>query len=483
MSYELQVIDPGLMELGGHHAGFATTLKYLLNEHYANQPASVTVYTHQAIDKRLERKLTHEVSANTQNISINGVFKTNFYQLFEKQNTIADANVFISKLACEYFATLSAIYEGYDSQLELKGTIANVVFFYPCLSWEHANALTIALSMLDASLHNKENTSNLASRLNAQHVICAMYNPGLNHKGLTIDVSHRVKFFHGFQKLVKHPSVRLFASDKELACQYQQLLNLSASVPIHPCYLHDWGQLPNGKRLHADEGEVPKVLLYNGDAKLNKGISLLPGIIETLQEQNSNVIGQLSLELTVQYTLSWQYPEIADALKKLQQQSEEYKNLTLCKQFWSQTELIEHIISASIVLLPYSAKAYSDKSSGFLWLCGALNKPVVILGESWLSREAERLGIHYTIVPMKSDVFSDAKAAKADFLKITDAIFAVLKLELGNAVKTLSIESDIQSKNRNNVDASDIRNYRGQLYGSIFEWFAKISTQPKSSLW
>ncbi|WP_285164736.1 glycosyltransferase family protein [Shewanella goraebulensis] len=469
MPYKLVVIDPGLMELGGHHAGFATTLKFLASQTGSNQPTAIKLYANKSIDQRLLKQLELSNGDNVLSMEVEAAFTTNFYQLFEKQNTIADANSFINILAREYYQALLSFYVEFPYQSENPKSADKVVFFYPCLSWEHANALAIALTMLDGNEQvAKIKNENL---INAQHVVCAMYNPGINHNGITVSISHRLKFYHGFQRLVRHASTTIYTSDKELASQYQQLLHLQEPFEIHPCYLHDWAHLIPNKSTQGKLNRVPTVLLYNGDAKENKGINLLPTIIDSLLSLNNKTHNQQPIQLTVQYTLSWQYPEIADTLVKLDQLAEKYNNVSLYKHFWSQTELIQHLVNADVVLLPYNAEVYSDKSSGFLWLCAALNKPVVIIGKSWLSREAQRLGLQFKIVPalMKEDV--EKGLLKEHFDRVASGIIDVLTDEQSNTANKSKDTMLKQSQSNQTEALNGITQYRAQLFGPIFDWF------------
>jgi len=45
----------------------------------------------------------------------------------------------------------------------------------------------------------------------------------------------------------------------------------------------------------------------------------------------------------------------------------------------------------SAVVFNYNPVIYANKTSGFLWQACSVNAPVVVIGESWLSREAQVL--------------------------------------------------------------------------------------------
>ena len=66
------VIDPGMMEAGGHHAALLETLI-----HSESGGAKVCVLTHQQLDNDLE------IKAKNNSIQVNRFFSTNFYQHYE----------------------------------------------------------------------------------------------------------------------------------------------------------------------------------------------------------------------------------------------------------------------------------------------------------------------------------------------------------------------------------------------------------------
>ena len=339
------VIDPGMMEAGGHHAALLETLI-----HSKSDDTLVSVLTHKQLDNDLENK------AKKSGIQVHRIFSTNFYQHYEDSLNLHLGGMqhYIRLLAWEYTCALKLAAE-FDSENE-------VVCFYPCLNWEHASAISLALTM-NSDQHK------------FTHKVCCMFKP------LEIDQQSKFLYKYAFGQLAKHSKVKLFASDWETRGYYYQL---GVTIEgIHPCYLLPWQQLDV---IQTKTNSVPHLLLYMGDAKENKGFLLLPSLVKLLLA-NYNVL------LTVQYTLAWDCPKLADAITQLDELATEYKQLQLVTQFWSMTEVVRCMNETDLILCTYDTQVYQNKSSGLAWLASYFNVPVILRSECWLRREFERLGL------------------------------------------------------------------------------------------
>lgn len=346
------VIDPGMMEAGGHHAALLETLI-----HSKSEDTTVSVLTHQHLDNDLETK------AKNSGNQVHRVFSTNFYQHYEDSLNLNLSGMqhYIRLLAWEYMCALKLAAE-FDSENE-------VVCFYPCLNWEHACAISLALIM------NGE-------QYKFTHKVCCMFKP------LKIDQQSELLYKYAFGQLAKHSNVKLFASDWETREYYEELgTNIQG---VHPCYLLPWGSLDKQKIIRS---EIPHFLLYMGDAKENKGFLRLP---EVIVEAIAKFSGKV--KLTVQYTLAWDYPELAPVINTLKCLEKEYPaQLQVHTNFWSKDELQSIITSLSGVVCTYDSQTYQNKSSGLAWLCGYYNLPIIFMSQQpfWMHREIERLGITY----------------------------------------------------------------------------------------
>ena len=346
------VIDPGMMEAGGHHAALLETLI-----HSESGGAKVCVLTHKQLDDDLETK------AKNNGIQVNRFFSTNFYQHYEDSLdlNLSGMQYYIRQLAWEYACAIKYAAQGSANH--------KVVCFYPCLNWEHANAVSLALTMSD-------------ERQQYTHKVCCMFKP--------LKINHQSEWLYkySFGQLAKHSGVELFASDWETR-EYYKDLGITIQG-IHPCYLLPWSSLNKQKTASS---ETPHLLLYMGDAKENKGFLRLPEVItKAIAKFNGKV------KLTVQYTLAWDYPELAAVIYTLKRLEKNYPaQVQIYTRFWSKDELQSLITSLSGVVCTYDSQTYQNKSSGLAWLCGYYNLPIIFMSQQpfWMHREIERLGITY----------------------------------------------------------------------------------------
>lgn len=370
---QVAVIDPGLMEAGGHHAALLETLI-----HSENAETNISVFTHQELDNDLETK------AKSSGVQVHRFFSSNFYQHYEDSLdlSLSGMQYYIRLLAREYALAIQ-----FASKHSEQG---GVVCFYPCLNWEHASAVSLALELISK-------TGGIGITHNLTHKVCCMFTP--IKRLFNSELYYRM----AFSRLSTQKGVSLFASDKETQDYYQLL-----EVPIkgiHPCYLLPW------QRLNVSEekiNNVPNLLLYMGDAKENKGFLRLPNLVKQLL-----VLYDYKVSLTVQYTLSWEYPALADAIAQLNELAKEYEQLQLITQFWSTAEILRCMNETDLVLCSYDTQAYQHKSSGLAWLACHFNVPVILRGECWLSRELERLGAPCETNPSLTEQYSP-KAVQGD---------------------------------------------------------------------
>ncbi|MFZ8143277.1 hypothetical protein [Alteromonas macleodii] len=361
----LVIIDPGLYEVGGHHAA----LLYTMAAKKQKKTVDITIYSSFHVANELNE------FASSKDLKIKPWFKSNFYQHFEDNPNFKSAklNSFIRGLALEF---KSAILDA----LERKATAGDVTFWYPCVNWEHANALSLALSQLADSQQSVDCA--------CKHKVCSMFMSQKPEHKLS-----NLPYETAFRRLTKFLNVELFASDWELR-EYLERLGIKV-CGIHPCYLLPWSSLKSGKEKYINaENSSRTFLLYMGDAKENKGFTLLPALIKSLSAYYSN-----NVKFVVQYTMTWSSPELALTEQQLNKLAEQVESFELHKAFWSVGELIHILSSTNLIFCTYEASAYHFKSSGLAWLASFFNIPVVLRGESWLTREFTRLRHPFEVSP------------------------------------------------------------------------------------
>jgi hypothetical protein len=348
------VIDPGMMEAGGHHAALLSTL--IATESIVD--TEITIFGHMALDKLLAQQ------AIDHGITVKCHFSSNFYEHYSDgiELKISGIQSYIRQLAGEYYQAIQKIL------LHIGDNPA--VCFYPCLNWEHANALSLALKLIGSD------------NLHISHKVCCMFMPSKANETIA-----RLYYQMAFGQLGNIPRVTLFASDSE-TLDYYQRLNL-AIVGVHPCYLLPWQNFAIQPKKH---NTFPQLLLYMGDAKVDKGFLLLPSLVEDLLQAYD-----FQISLTIQYTLAWEYPALTEAICELNALAKKYHQLKLINEFLPTPQLIEMLNSVDTIVCTYEPSVYQTKSSGLAWLACFCNIPVVVREDCWLTREFTRLQHSFTV--------------------------------------------------------------------------------------
>jgi hypothetical protein len=345
------------MLAGGHHAGLAS---FLANTIPVEVAIKLSYVSHKDIDTSIASDLQQA------GFQVCNDFTVNFYEYFEKNKRISDMQVFINLLTSEYIKAISK-----NSVVEATNLDCPQLFFYPCLSWEHAYCLALAIKFV-------------AKNDNIKHIACAMFSPGIDQEGCALDVSTAMNACLSFNFLQQCDNVTIYASDKELVESFDRILR-KQSIELHPCYLADWENLALDRDV-SDFSPMKRYVLYMGDAKINKGFCDLPEIIDNLLSQIDD-----NSELYVQYTYLWEDDRISAAQGKLRQLAASDKRLAIHDQYLSHQAMQQVLQRADSFVFTYHANAYQNKSSGLLWLIAWYQLDIVIPQASWLNRELENL--------------------------------------------------------------------------------------------
>ena len=370
---EIWVFDPGMMEAGGHHAGLAETLC----QAKVRQPdVSIKVFAHKLLDEHLRKRFAES------DISTELSFDSVFYKHFYDGAALGPAGL------QQYIRLLSLEYKQLLEQTIKHANQQKVIVFLPCLNWEHANALELAIHQLKIDL--RKGDINL--------VACAMYSPTAS--GHVSDIKN-LWYRMAFKALAKYQFVSLYCSEQELGNTYADLLSLN-EMPVHPCYLMDWGGIyasvhQDVEQYHGSNSK--RYLLFMGDAKVDKGFNRLP---ELLQQVLANT--DPDTEFEIQFTLAWEYPEIMATVDILKAWAKSEPRIRLHHGFWSNQDMVTMFRRIDGAICTYDVNAYQYKSSGLVWMLAFFNKPLVVSGSCWLSREAQRLN-----VPLAIDNVLDVK--------------------------------------------------------------------------
>lgn len=351
------ILDPGLSELGGHHAATVAALGHQFN---TSTDWDFEIWANNSCDDKMHAAL------NGGTIKLIRHFTTPYYQYFKQDLALSEIQDYLLSLAQEYYSALELSTRHTAEQDEL--------FWCHTLDWQHAYALSLALSMMQ---------QNLPERSEPKVLVGLMYHPSNDDfRHFQRDVI--VPFC--YLQLAKHPSVSLYAADHELQQDYTQLL--ARPVGIQPCLL-----LGQSKAPITDWQERPdSVILFAGDAKPNKGFTELPRLVEHWVKQCPNI------EFIVQYTINNGNPVLLEAEAKLFELQCQVSNLNIINEFLDHQQLQQLFQQARGIMFNYHEADYQQQSSGLLWLAVYYQLNVLCLTHTWQQREAKRLD--YAIIEL-----------------------------------------------------------------------------------
>lgn len=339
------------MTMSGHHTALALYLSDKKKQ-YGFEYLDLTYYSHYQLDAEIRNLLLDS------GISISHHFTVNYYELFEKNKTLSESNCFVWSLTKQYVACFNNECSDYTNYL------------HPSMSWEHLLSLGYALLELGKTSSKK-------------HIVCLVSSPGIDRNGYIYDDKLVMKYKMAINLLVLNKNVEFYVSDYELQSSFKHLTQLEI-FGLHPSFVIG-GDFPEDK---LDQNLSKFIILYLGEAKTEKGFRDLPNLLDSLLSSfGSEYI------FYIQYTNHWGNDEIIEVENILKNMSLRYPNILIDKGYISDRELDLKIRSAEFIFFNYSFDAYKYKSSGLLWKACNLGVSIVfLLKNSWLHREADRLG-------------------------------------------------------------------------------------------
>lgn len=349
------ILDPGLSCKGGHHAGLVST-----RLEYEGSEAKYDLVCHNDLDLDFEKELESRFNVSRQ-------FYFNFYESGCAKTEPHKTQEYIHRVSYEFLGVFRRIRES---------TSESILYVYPSICWQHALSLSTVIANYQVASSG------------CVHIICLMFSP------YDEDMSHYSSL--GFRFLLNESNVKCYASDIETSRLYQHAFNLSKELPIHPCYLDNWLKKCESHNKSGDKKNI-NVGLYIGDARENKGFCSIPEILVKLLSSSDH-----SISYIIQYTINSLNPEIIKTSELILEIAIKEPRVKVNKGFLPTDKLRELIKGLDFVVFSYDPRVYRDKSSGILWLCIWCQCHLLFFNENtWLVREAERLGAQFTIVNRK----------------------------------------------------------------------------------
>lgn len=192
------------------------------------------------------------------------------------------------------------------------------------------------------------------------------------------------------------PPVHLFASGGQHAAEFSALLG--RAIAPHPLPIR-----PEPGAAAAPQ----RALLFAGDARIDKGVALLPALLPRLAAANPD----WRFAAHVNAAQAWgEARAAAEALPGLRAGA---PNIEVTSGRLAATAYLDLLRGARIALFPYDPALYRRKSSGVLWEAISLGLPVVVPAGTWLENEARHWGAGHVAYPAHSadaiaEAFADA---------------------------------------------------------------------------
>lgn len=412
MMPQIALIDPALGRTGAHNRSFA-----LLLARQGAGKGEIGVWCNEMISHDLCGEMV------AQGVTVKPLFDVDFYRILQKHGGgVADHWDWIYHLSQQYLQAFEQVLEQWPQGL--------VEVIHHTLSWEHASALALALELG-------------GSRMNRlRHLVFLMFSPGVDAAGDTYDAIKALNYRLAFRWLTQFGSVSLYAGCSEYASAYERLLGLSDALSIHPCFLGDWGSRP----LRQPRPGAPTLLLYAGEIKKEKGFLQLPKLLESLLQTAS-----AETRLIIQF-VAVRNDSARKVQVRLDQLAKDDPRVEIHHGFWSDETLQETLATVDVLYLNYDASAYCHSTSGLLWLAAWYGISVVVPDNTWLRREAGRLGVRV----VAGDGTSVNRASPADPAAFDAGYFAALFTPFWSWLSTAGDEIVAACGKRDQFDGADI---------------------------
>jgi len=327
-SQRLCIIDPGMMEAGGHHAAFAEAL---ISDHCG---FDVVYYCSEFISAHiLERMLSA-------GFIVKPILKCNFYDA----SSITDTS-----LSDQALLNIEALSKDYQRAFE-DPLCEHSVCFYPSLDWQHAIALNAVLDKAKSSL---------------QHIVSAMYKLGVDSNGDVYDATTATHVKASFSQLSQYSNVKLCAVDYASKLILERLIP-NSKLLICPSYLAPWRSI--AKRNVTNQ----RYLMYIGDVKEEKGFNDLPNLFRFYKR----ILGPDS-KFIVQFTWNWDIENSESVRRELHEIAASDSQLEVYQTYWPTSRLAEEFASIESFICGYDTDTYRYKTSGLAWWLGFYDIPII----------------------------------------------------------------------------------------------------------
>jgi hypothetical protein len=406
------LVDPSGGYRGVHNSSVLDLLTNYQCGNSRGDTQDIKVQLGAAVNKRITAQCRKNLEAA--GVHVLPAFELDGYQLGRQIEDPDRIMPYIAALGAEFAAMFEA--------LRLRWPAGKIHLLYHTMSWEHVMALVSALR------------SSKAGQAMIHHVFL-MYWPGIDEGGITTNIDLKMRYKVALSNFRNSQSVRFYTSTVEYSKAYQAITGDNPHFGLHPFFLDDW-QRPASKTEPFKFKAVRKILAYSGDVRMVKGFNELPALIDQLLKAFPTT-EELIVHLTTRSTeVAKQFQATYQAIAS---QAKKDRRIIIIHKFMATEEMTELMESIDLLVLNYKEDLYKNKTSGFLWLAARFGTACVVPANTWMAREAQRLG-------MTTFTFEDGRLMP-------------------------------HAKKRTYFDQLEITDYRESILQSFGPWLEKIASQ------
>lgn len=214
-----------------------------------------------------------------------------------------------------------------------------------------------------------------------------MFQPGWGADGVQAE-AERAVYREAFSVLSGLPvgRVALFAETAPMGRLFESLGAPDLRVLPWPVMLTD----PTSSSIWP-EGDGPARVAYLGDAKPERGVGLLPGVVRTVAATHPGT------RFVVQGHWWAGTPHAAEAERIFAELGAMGPALRVLPGELSPDVYASVLHGSDIVLLPYEADGYRERGSGVFAEAAAVGRVMVLPAGTWMAEEAARWGLGFTL--------------------------------------------------------------------------------------
>jgi len=344
----LCIIDPGLVDSGGHHVEYAR----VIGEQMLARGGTYSVLAHKSVSSKLQRAV-HAVP----------VFRRSFWERIVPMDRAEAVEVNTRELNQSFLEDIDGAFAGRD--------ISDWLVFMPSI--DHHQMLAWAYWLAGQP----------PERLREVVLLFRYSNYWETGTEVGTEADWARKGFQRLQPFAARGRARLVTESRRLARLYASLANYELEawpLPLLPEVLSEQFQSAPGRPLR---------VATLGDARAEKGFALIVEAILSLAQHAAEVMQRI--EFYLHSYISGPYHEPMRAVRE-RLAAAELPNVHLLDQHLDRSAYVQHLSEADIVLLPFDRRIYYARTSGTLTESLAAGKVIITTQDTWLSEQMDSYG-------------------------------------------------------------------------------------------